>query len=253
MKMRMLLKGLLLLVVFLSFQPAPRTSSLPGYSLHWADEFNGNALNRTKWNYRGLGQRGDAINDSSSIFLNGKGQLCIEVRRTGGKLMAGIIDTERLFETRFGYFECRAKLPHVYGVWPAFWLQSSRNQDFGQPSTHGAEIDIFEYFHNNRKDTVSHTLHYGGYGSTHKVAGPVLGALSKTVDDFHVFGLEWTPDAYKTFVDGVMTYSGNTFISQVPEFIVLSMEVDSKVAGPLNERQLPASFVVDYVRVYKKL
>jgi len=231
-----------------------QTNNIPveGYKLFWSDEFNGNALDRTKWKFRGLGKRGDAFNVMSSVKLDGDGHLIIQASRRNDSILAGIIDSEKIFETKYGYFECRASMTRTKGIWPAFWLQSSQNVENGNTETNGAEIDIFEYFIHEKKDSVAHNIHWGGYGSTHRRAGPVWGALQQTVDGFHVFGLEWTSKSYSTFVDGVKTYSGNTLISKVPEFIVLSLEVDKQVAGPLNTQDLPDSFVVDYVRVYKK-
>lgn len=223
-----------------------------GYKLIWNDEFNGHSLDRLKWNYRNTGKRGDAINTEGSVYNNGKGQLVIKAAVKNGVVHAGMIDTERTFQTRYGYFECRAKLTGTLGIWPSFWLQSSKNGDHGTPDKNGAEIDIFEYFPHERRDTVSHTLHYGGYGATHQKAGPALGALQHTADGFHTFGLEWTPDGYTTFVDGIKTYSGKVFVSKVPEFMILSLEANKLVAGPVDMGRLPDSFVVDYVRVYKK-
>jgi beta-glucanase (GH16 family) len=225
---------------------------MKNYSLQWNDEFEGAKLNINKWNYRSLGKRGDAINSKDAIHLDGKGNLVIEARELGGNLIAGIIDTENKFATKFGYFECKAKLTRVKGIWPAFWLQSSTNIENGSPDKSGAEIDIFEYFKHEKLDSVSHTLHWGGYGKTHKKAGPVYGALQKTKDGFHVFGLEWTPNSYTTFVDGKATYIAKTNISQVPEFIVLSLEINREVAGILNKTELPDQYIIDYVRVYKK-
>jgi len=223
-----------------------------GYKLIWHDEFNGNNLDKTKWKFRGLGKRGDAFNTETAIVLDGAGHLVIEAKIKGDSILAGIIDTENLFETRYGYFECRASLTKTPGIWPGFWLQSSLNGENGTPDANGAEIDIFEYFSHAKKDSVSHTLHWGGYGHTHKQSGPVWGALKKTVDGFHTFGLEWTPDRYSTFVDGMKTYSGSALISKVPEFIILSVEANRQIAGPLNRKDLPDRFIVDYVRVYKK-
>lgn len=235
-----------------SSKSQPDSIPVKGYVLAWSDEFLGNVLDLGKWKYRNLGQRGDAWNDPGAVFLDGRGNLIIEASYKNGKIQAGIIDTEHSFNTKYGYFECRAQLPKIKGIWPAFWLQSSTNIEGGDPIISGAEIDIFEYFHHERRDTVSHTLHWGGYGKTHKVAGPVLGAMRKTPDDFHTFGLEWTPSSYKTYVDGVLTYSGETNISGVAEFIVLSLEVNRAVAGPLDITHLPGRYIVDYVRVYKK-
>ncbi len=225
-----------------------------GYELLWNDEFTGKELDFSKWIYRGLGRRGDAYNVRESIFLNGKGHLVIEARQKGDSVLTGMIATEGIFESQFGYFECKAQLNKTRGIWSAFWLQSSINTDFGTPQLNGVEIDIFEYFIHDSKDSVSHTLHWGGYKSTHKVAGPVKGKLKKTKDNFHTFGLEWTPTYYATYVDGTQTYFyQGPLISKVKEFMILSLHVDKKVAGPLKIENLPDSMRVDYVRVYKKI
>ncbi|MEO5564981.1 MAG: family 16 glycosylhydrolase, partial [Chitinophagaceae bacterium] len=117
----------------------------------------------------------------------------------------------------------------------------------------GAELDIFEYYPHANVDHVSHAMHWGGYGATHKVEGPVWGKLSPTPDDFHVIGFEWSKTNYKTFVDGKQTYSGDKLISHVPEFLILSVGVSQLAAGPLSVKNLPDQFLVDYIRVYKKL
>lgn len=223
-----------------------------GYTLVWQDEFNGNSLDKTKWDYRNTGKRRDAYNSRETVKID-NGKLVIEVKRKKDSLLMGMIGTQGLFETRYGYFECKASLTNTRGVWPAFWLQSPYNTDNSNPQDHGAEIDIFEYFLHEGKDSVSHTLHWGGYGATYKKFGPFYSPLKKTSDGFHTFGLEWTPDSYTTFVDGVPTHTGNRYISKVPQYMILSLEAEAKVAGPLEERKLPDRFVIDYVRVYKKV
>ncbi|MHA4807436.1 glycoside hydrolase family 16 protein [Flavitalea flava] len=242
-------------IFFLFFLlPAATKRDIPviGYRLVWHDEFEGNLLDKTKWALRSPGKRGDAYNCESAAQLDGKGHLLLSITKKNDSVFTGMIATENLFETRYGYFECKAKLLRLKGSWVAFWLQSSANQDNGTPEKNGAEIDIFEYFPNLDTNSVTHMLHWGGYGATHKSSGPVRVFLKKTVDDYHTFGLEWTPEGYSTFVDGVQTYKGHSLISKVPEFMILSMEADSKVAGPLQLTGDPQYFTVDYVRVYKK-
>jgi hypothetical protein len=67
-----------------------------------------------------------------------------------------------------------------------------------------------------------------------------------------VFGLLWSPAGYRVFVDGTETHQSDTHISAVPEFIILSLEANSLVAGKYLPTALPDSFVVDYVRVYQQ-
>ncbi len=250
--------SLALILILLSCKASPHNSAIkdslphPAYKLIWNDEFNGKALDKKKWGLLVKGKRGDAFHTLSAVHADGKGNIVIKASISNDTVTTAIIHTQKIFETLYGYFECRAKLPAVNGAWPAFWLQSTHNGNGGTPEKNGVEIDIFEYFHHIQKDKVLHTLHWSGYGSEHKVVGPVYSDLKKTKDGFHTFGLEWTPDYYATYVDGVKTNESTAYISRMPEFLLLSVEVDKKVAGPLDTKKLPALFIIDYVRVYKK-
>ncbi len=225
-----------------------------GYKMVWNDEFDGKKLNSQKWNHRGLGKREDAYITTQAVKLDGKGHLVIEVSRKNDSVQTGMISTENIFKTKYGYFECRARLAHAPGTISAFWLQSPKiNTPNGTPEDDGVEIDIMEYFPHSIIDKVYHTIHWGGYGASHKVAGPVFGKLTSTPDDFHTFGFEWTENSYTTFVDGKKTYSGDELISHVQEFIVLSLGVNEKAAGPLKLKKTSNQFIIDYVRVYKKI
>ena len=226
-----------------------------GYKLTWYDEFNGKQLNLSKWNHRGLGKREDAYITKKAVKLNGKGQLIIKAYAENDSVFTGMISTENIFKTQYGYFECRVKFVQTVGTISAFWLQSPLiNTPNGIPEYAGAEIDIFEYFPHANKSSVAHTLHWGGYdASTHKVAGPVWGKLGQPLEGFHTIGFEWTENSYTTFVDGVVTYAGSENISKKPEFMVLSLGVNALSAGPLNIKSLPNKLIVDYVRVYKKI
>ena len=248
-----LLTGVLLATQsFITCNAQPPKIPVEGYKLFWSDDFDGPALDKTKWNYRGLDRSGDLKNFSESVSLDGKGFLLITASAKNDTVKTGMIATENIFQTTYGYFECRSKLTESNGLFPAFWLQSQLNGDYGNAVDNGVELDIFEYFPHERKNQVSHTLHWGGYGPTHKIAGPVWVSLSPTPDGFHTFGLEWTPESYTTFVDGVRTFQGTEHISRKPEFIVLSLGYTSAGTEKNFKTKLPESFVVDYVRVYKK-
>lgn len=236
-------------------QSACQSDTIPvkGYTLVWSDEFDGNSLNTQKWDYRQLGLRNDAYNSKNAVWLDGQGHLIIEVSRRNDSVFTGMISTEKTFHTRYGYFECRVKLQTVPGTISAFWLQSPTiNELNSNPQKNGVELDIFEYYAHSFTDQVAHSLHWGGYQATHHLEGPVWGKMANTSDSFHTIGFEWTENSYTTFVDGKKTYSGNSSISKVPEFLVLSVAVTQQAAGPLAITALPCRFTVDYVRVYKR-
>lgn len=247
-----MISGMLWIAGFLSVPDTGFASDIPvkGYELVWSDEFDGTTLDMTKWNYRDLGPRHDAINVRNTVSLDGKGHLVLSTRRKGNKYHTAMIGTQKKFETTFGYFECRAKLQKQIGHWSAFWLQSPRmGKDIGNVFEAGAEIDIFEYSR-TESDTVHHTLHWDGYGKDQKSAGkrPQISGLSK---GWHTFGLLWTDKEYVFYVDGKETWRTGEALSGQNEFIILSLEV-GKWAGDISKAVLPDSLYVDYVRVYKK-
>jgi hypothetical protein len=65
------------------------------------------------------------------------------------------------------------------------------------------------------------------------------------------FALEWTPEKHVFFVDGYRFYEVTAGISNIEEYLILSMEIPSE-PKEINEPVFPDVFVVDYVKVYKK-
>ena len=220
-----------------------------GYELSWSDEFEGKVLDFEKWDYRGLGPRRDAFNVKDAVSLDGEGYLVLTTKRVKDKYHTAMIGTQGKFETAFGYFECRVKLQTQIGHWSAFWLQSpTLGESIGDPGKAGAEIDIFEYLR-NRGDKIQHTLHWDGYGKSHKSAQKIADVPGLS-HGWHTVGFLWTPTHYVFYVDGKETWRTNKGVSHRPQYIILSLEV-GKWAGDISKAELPDHFYVDYVRVYK--
>lgn len=237
---------------FSAEQNANTVSGIPveGYELFWSDEFNGTALDVSKWAYRALGRRKGGVNVKDTVRVDGKGHLILTTKRHGDKYHTAMIGTQGKFETTFGYFECRVQLQQQTGHWSAFWLQSpTMGKVIGNTAESGTEIDIFEYLR-KKGDVVQHALHWDGYGKHHKSANTkaLIPGLSK---GWHTFGLLWTKKEYVFYVDGKETWRTNQAISRRSEYIILSQEV-GKWAGDISKATLPDSLYVDYVRVYKK-
>lgn len=226
----------------------PAAGSREDSRLIWADEFNGRTLDLSKWVYKSLGPRRDAINVKDSISLDGKGHLIITTRKKGDEWHTGMISTKGKFEQAFGYFECRVKLQTQEGHWSAFWLQSPRmGETAGNPREYGAEIDIFEYLA-RKKDTIQHALHWDGYGDEHKAARCVYEKTGLR-RGWHTFGLEWKRKEYIFYVDGKEIWRTEKGVSHIPQFIILSLEVGDW-AGDISSARLPDQVIFDYVRVY---
>jgi len=241
----------LLLIEMATFALA-QNADIPvkGYRLAWSDEFKGTAIDMTKWDYRYLGPRRDAVNVKDTVSLDGEGHLVLTTRRSGDTYHTAMIGTQGKFETTFGYFECRVRLQKEIGHWSAFWIQTpTMGRALGNPAESGTEIDVFEYLP-NFADGVAHTLHWDGYKKDHKSTGRRVSVpgLSK---GWHTFGLLWTQKEYVFYVDGNETWRTDKAISKRSEYIILSLEV-GRWAGDISKASLPDSLYVDYVRVYQK-
>jgi beta-glucanase (GH16 family)/predicted esterase len=220
-----------------------------GYTLVWADEFDGTALDMTKWNYRQLGPRKGGVNVRDTVSVDGKGHLILTTKQSGAVYHTAMIATQGKFDPTYGYFECRVQLQKQIGHWSAFWLQTpTMGHEVGNPTRSGTEIDIYEYLR-REGDAVHHTLHWDGYGKDHKSAKkqPVIAGLSS---GWHTFGLLWTKEQYVFYIDGKETWRTNQAVSQRSEYLILSQEV-GKWAGDITQAELPDHLYVDYVRVYQ--
>lgn len=221
-----------------------------GYKLVWSDDFNGTALDITKWDYRYLGPRKGGVNVKDTVSVDGKGHLILTTKQSGDKYHTAMIGTQGNFETTFGYFECRVQLQKQIGHWSAFWLQTpTMGQEIGNTAVSGTEIDVFEYLR-REGNTVHHGLHWDGYKKDHKSAKKTS-RIPELTKGWHIFGLLWTEKEYVFYVDGKETWRTNKAISRRSEYLILSLEVGSW-AGDISKATLPDSLYVDYVRVYKE-
>jgi beta-glucanase (GH16 family) len=171
-------------------QPAASSDHrLPGYTLAFAEEFNGTGLDRSKWCTRYVyhgkaplqvpdaacqrfgGGTLDWLNDEQQRYVDfntqgepmhvvSAGVLTLRATRTRADAYAAyesaMIRSKALFRpsaAKSYYITARVRLPNVRGTWPAFWLNSDWNDDgtIAWPP----EIDILEAALNEKWDTAS--------------------------------------------------------------------------------------------------
>ena len=221
-----------------------------GYVLSFSDTFSGTELDTSKWRPRSLGKRRNGVVVEEASRLNGNGQLSMTLTQVGAEYHIAQIATHETFLQKYGYFECRARVNHELGAHTAFWLQSpDLSKGLNDPAQFGTEIDIFEYHINQGRSWVYHNLHWNGYGAEHKQAGTKI-EIAGIDEGFHTFGLLWTADAYVFYVDGQETWRTSEAVSQIPEYIILSVEL-SGWGGDVTQATLPDEILFDYVRVYQ--
>jgi alpha-L-fucosidase len=234
----------------------------PAYHLVWSDEFDRDKLDATKWAQYSPGKRRDAVNVPEAVTLDGQGHLVITTSRhevddpaaPGGKrteIRTGMISTQGLFETTYGYFEVRLKMQKEVGHWSAFWINTpTMGKPEGDPANAGVEIDVIEYLRNGHyDDKAQHTIHWDH--KTPSYQRDTKSVIMRDIDEgFHTFGVQWLPDQLVFFDDGRQTWRTTKAIPKRDQYMILSLEV-GKWADDIAKASLPDSLVVDYVRVYK--
>ena len=221
-----------------------------GYQLVWEDEFLGNQLDNTKWAVRGVGRRAIAYVSAEAVKVD-NGVLKLAALKRGDSILISAVGTQGLFMPKYGFYECRAQLQQSPGVWGAFWLQSPKLSEGDDPRVNGAEIDIMEFFKKLGLDIVSHNVHWGPYGSGQHTTRGMQSYHKDVSKGFHTFGLEWTPEKYSFYIDGLKFYEVSSGVSQIEEYLILSMEIPNNL-DEIKKTVFPDEFIVDYVRVYQK-
>jgi len=220
-----------------------------GYSLTWEDNFDGKKLDSTKWKVRGIGPRAIAYVSEDAVKVE-DGLLKLFALKKGDTLLGSAVGTQDLFMCKYGFFECRAQVQASKGVWAAFWIQSTEISKGEDPAIYGAEIDIMECFRKLGKDIVSHNVHWA-YGPNQQTTRGMQSYLEGLGTGFHNYALEWTPDKYTFYVDGLKFYEVTKGISRIKEYMILSMEYPNS-RDEIKETIFPDVFLVDWVKVWRK-
>ena len=177
----------------------------------------------------------------------------------GSGYTSGKVLTRGLFETKYGRFEARIKLPWGQGLWPAFWLLGDDAEGTVIWPKIG-EIDIMEYV--GQEPTIAHgSIHGPGYSAGEAVTKSYTLENSRFDTDFHVFGIEWGPNYINYYIDDVLYNQitpsdlpvGTKWVFNDNQFyLILNMAVGGSFVGSPNaETEFPQKMVVDYVKVYQ--
>jgi beta-glucanase (GH16 family) len=229
----------------------------------WSDEFNGSgAIDGSKWNIETGNNNG--WGNGESQYYTGRtenlrqegGNLVITARKesyNGFGYTSARITTSNKFSQTYGRMEARIKIPRGQGIWPAFWMLG-QNISQGTPWPNSGEIDIMENV-GKEPNTVYGTVHGPGYSG----GGGITGSRNigrALADDFHTYGIEWSPNLIRWFLDGSeyhrVTPSNvtGTWVFDKPQFLLLNVAVGGAWPGyPDGSTQFPQTMLVDWVRV----
>ena len=255
------------------------------WRLDFSDEFNDNTIDQTKWTIDDsprsrTGRPKIKVADwwwKPENVSESNGNLVLNVvKHDFNTMYCGAINSNKKYETQYGYFECRIKVGDIKkGTHSAFWLQGKNQGNIDGTANDGCEIDIFESAFDKPNSITKSVFHRDGYGKYHE-------ALTKQYDvpnlfnGFHTFGMYWDENLISIYYDGVLktTYSkedrkfklingvntdidgkdGNWLV-HTPEFLWLSNGASFGVTGDQYFVNHPEGLLtqtfVDYVRVWK--
>lgn len=256
------------------------------YKLAFGDEFNTADFtqpNETHWSRSGwahptwkrftaqtkAGQEKTGwIEDGKLVLRCVKNEFNDEKRGDNGsklEMISGAIESANKVTFTYGKVEGRLKTTAHSGNFPAFWMMPNESTYGGWPSS--GEIDIFEQI--NNENTSYHTIHShwangaadGGLGNSGKPQKS--GTSATTTGEYHVYGLEWTEDILKWFVDGkqVFSYAKSTTQDDLdklqwpfdkPFYLILNQSVGNGGWASNPDLNFTYETKFDWVRVYQK-
>jgi beta-glucanase (GH16 family) len=206
----------------------------PGYALAWSDEFDGAALDETRWSYK-EGPWRDAVNARDAIVVANGILSLVTFSAPDGTIHAPHISTLGKFATTYGYFEARVRFLESAGEWCSFFLYDDQiGNPVGNPGAAGVEMDVYEHRDAdnggwNVRDLVQVGINWDGFGSDWKrdnelIAHPLGEPLSH---EWHTYAALWTPGGTTFYIDEIPVYATSKAVSHRPEEIYLTCEVRS--------------------------
>jgi beta-glucanase (GH16 family) len=268
---------LMLTIPLILFGPVNPLAFAQTWTLIWSDEFNGpsgSAVDSTKWVFDigGSGWGNNELeyytNSTRNASMDGNGNLVITaIKETLPRknrcwygqcqYSSARIKTKMKFEQSYGRFEARIQVPYGQGLWPAFWMLGNNIDAVSWPNC--GEIDIMENI-GREPSTVHGTIHGPGYSGANGIGAAYVLPSGAFSDGFHVFAVEWEPNAIRWYVDGNLYQSrtpadlpgGAVWIFDHPFFMLLNVAVGGFWPGsPDATTTFPQRMYVDYVRVYQ--
>ena len=259
-------------------------NKLNGYSLVWSDDFGTTLLDESKWGLNTFMLPSDDLemrfDESALVVDNGTVTMGSGRIDQNNYFKSADLNTMNTMNFKYGYLEMRAKVPYGAPGHASFWMKSAK---IDNPDCMG-EIDIFEHFCSKANDYIQTGIHKwydnGDHLLNSSVGGYNIGGEAYA-EDWHNYGLLWTPEKMEFSVDGYVyhtinikgnqtfnvydngKWTANTTTSDSDAFhdyyyIILCNHIMTagNTGGTVNiatsDTQFPINYEIDYVRVYQK-
>ena len=256
------------------------------FNLVWSDEFDGDQLDPETW-FFATGDGSEFIGDGGVVGLppgwgnfekqwylprnaqleNGFLRITARAESVEGfNYTSARITTRDRVNIRYGRIAAKIKFPAGQGLWSAFWMLS-QGSPYGQWAATG-EIDIVEAVNLGAQpgpggggfNNIVGNLYYGGAFPDIAFSGDSYRPSPNITEGFHTYAVEWDENEIRWYFDDVLWLTQNSWSStggdfpapfDQPFYIILNTAVGGSFPGDeVDNAALPASMLVDWVRVY---
>ncbi|KAH6955966.1 concanavalin A-like lectin/glucanase domain-containing protein [Ilyonectria destructans] len=220
------------------------------YTLAWSDQFDGNAVDTSMWNYRtgprlASYQRKENVEQiDGELIITQKKESYQGLNYTAG----GLISVPNF---HYGYFEAYVKLNKGGGWHNAFWLMCGNGSKTVYTNTH-TEIDIFE-IETSKPREMTNGMNFWlgngnrarGFGSAHRPG--------KDITEWNLHSALWTEERVVFFENGKLVWD-YTFGPQAwtHNYINIWLTTVANAAFGTDDSALPSSIRVGNVSYYQK-
>lgn len=234
-------------------RPLCRLSGPPtgdaGDTLVFADEFEGAAVDPSKWNvFDGDEQKSGILatfSPSNLVVTDG----LLRVTTTAGSSVPGYgyttgrMDTAHKFQRTFGRMDVRARFPVAPGVWYAIW---SRQWHAPFP-----EIDIEVLGKSTPEVWMVNHWAGGNLAPDDRRAYAKVPNVDPTV--FHVYSVVWRPGSLEWRIDGEQVFfQTGRGVPTEPIQWTINAWVGGWGGTPTGATPFPTAFDIDWLRVYRE-
>lgn len=230
------------------------TPAGPGYTLVFADEFNGQEVDSDLWSYRVdrkllSAQRPHNVSEGGGVLT-----IALLKQKVGDySYTGGGIVSKRAF--RYGYFEVRARTTGCSGWHSAFWAMAADPGNTYNASRR-TEIDQFEIDGGDPSRVSQGVIAWQPADNlpSDKYRGVDIGRKTSvmkfdTSAGWHTYGFAWDEQSVRFFVDGEQTN-----VAQYPArenvHDALNLWLSAIATRKVDDGCVPATVRFDYARYY---
>ena len=244
-------------------------SYFDGYELVFSDEFNAKDINTKTWTVEdgaivGYGDAAALMYFKPKNVKSNGSEMVIRTDLTDEGYRSGHVTTEDSFSFKYGYAEARVSFRTAPGMWIKMLL-TNQNDDGKDIS----QIDVFNSLGSTdsvfasagslpKEDYYSNYLKFNEHTYEANRTGALQNGKTFVEEEYHTFGVEWTPEYIRYFIDGV-SYGTVEISSDKYKNLNTEMYLDFICGVNLTEQvandevaMWPINLTIDWVRVYQR-